>query len=119
MANSSDEKTPAINRNRVAWDMHPDLPKVGSEPKIPIAGKEPLVGGTGHNQRVLEDLLKEVRESLKETRLIRVSGQTTASHAIKVFERLPALERRMNRVEMIAIGATIINIVMLFVASCR
>ena len=118
---SNDDDTPAINRNRVAevWSMHPELPKVGSAPKIPVADAVPLVGGTGANQRILEDILGEVQKSLVESRLIREAGQATAAHSLKMFERLPSLERRMNRVEMIAIGATIINIVMLFVVSCR
>lgn len=116
-----EDDTPPINRNRKAefWDMHPNMQRVGSEPKIPKADSVPLVAGTGENQRILEEILGEVRSSLEESRLIRIAGQDTAQTALKAFERLPALERRMNRVEMIAIGATIINIVMLFVTSCR
>jgi hypothetical protein len=116
----SDDDTPAINRNRTAelWDMHPELSKVGSVPKIPAANEVPLVGSTGKNQRVLEELLSAVRDTLAESRLIRLSGQDTARHALKVFERIPALEKRMTRVEMIALGATLVNIAILLAVSC-
>lgn len=103
-----DPTPPPRNPTPTEWSLHPELPRVGV----------PLVAPTGEQQRKLEHILSEVQESLKESRLIRLSGQQTAETAMRVFERLPALERRMNRVELIAIGATIINIVMLFVASC-
>ncbi len=117
----SDDETPAINRNRVAelWDMHPELPKVGSAPKIPVAEAVPLVAGTGTNQRILEDILTEVRASLVESRLIREAGQATAQHSLRMFESLPSLHRRMNRVEMIAIGSAVLNAVMVFIVLCR
>lgn len=113
----NDDETPAINPKRTAWDMHPEMKKI-SEPKIPSAQEVPLVAGTGNQQRVLEDILTEVRESLKESRLIRVAGQMTASHALEVFKELPALKKRMHRVELLAIGATLVNVAVLFVASC-
>jgi hypothetical protein len=90
------------------WSMHPELPKVGV----------PLVADNGNNQRRLELILSEVQATLKECRLIRKSGQDVAEKAIAMFDKLPALERRMNRVEYVAAGATVINIVMLFIASC-
>jgi hypothetical protein len=90
--------------------MHPELPKAAKD--------VPLVADTGGNQRILEAMLVKVGENLEESRLIRIAGQRACETAVRAVEKIPALERRMNRVELIAIGATIINIVMLFVASC-
>lgn len=107
---SKDDKTPITRPvTPVPWSMHPPLPKVG---------QVPLVGGTGEQQRKLEAILEAVHESLKESKIIRESGQETCRIALQAFERLPALESRMNRVELIAVGATLINILMLFIASC-
>ena len=103
-----DETPPPRNITPAAWNMHKELPQVGV----------PLVAPTGEQQWVLENTLSEVKESLRETRLIRESGQKIAEMGLRMFDKVPALERRMNRVEVVAIGAIIINIVMLFVASC-
>lgn len=117
---NSDDETPAINKNRVAsvWDMHPEMPKVGSAPKIPAADSVPLVAGNGNSQRVLEDILDAVRESLEESRLIRQSGQQTAAHALKAFESLPKLQKRVGRVELIAIGAVVLSVATLVLKLC-
>jgi len=119
MANNSDDETPAINQRRSIWNLHPESSKVDSSQKIPAAHAVPLVGGNGANQRVLEDILSEVRASLTESRLIRLSGQATAAHALKMFEKVPALERRIRRVEVIAISAALINIALLLGSLCR
>ncbi len=105
-----DDETPRPRAvTPIPWNMHPPLPKIG---------EVPLVGRNGEQQRKLEEILEAVHESLKESKIIRESGQETCRVALAAFERLPALESRMNRVELIAVGATLINILMLFIASC-
>lgn len=97
-----DDKTPV---DGPVWNMHPNAVKVKP-------------GLTGNEQRTLDDILIQVHQVLVESRTIQEHGQRCAETALKAVEQIPRLQARMNRVELIAIGATIINIVMLFIASC-
>jgi len=102
-----DETTPV---DGTIWTMHPNA--VRTEPKKDTV---PLTGG---EQRRLDEILNVVTNVLIESRTIREHAQTACDRVIAAVDEIPRLKARMNRVEMIAIGATIINIVMLFVASC-
>ncbi len=105
-----DEKTPAINRriSPTPWEMHPELPRVKTPP--------PLIADTGHNQRLLEAVLAKVETMIATSEAVKVSSSQACQKAIDAFEKLPRLEKRMNRVEYVACGALIINIILLFVA---
>ncbi len=101
MSIEDDEKTPVEG----VWNLHPNAVKVSP-------------GLTGHEQRKLDDILETVHKVLNESRDIKEYGMRCAETALEAVKQIPMLRSRMNRVELIAIGATLINIVMLFVASC-
>lgn len=95
----SDRPTPVDG----VWNLHPEMPR--TTPEVPE---------NGHNQTVLDSILETVTAVLEESKLIRESSQRGMQVALEAFDRLPNLERRMNRVEIVAIGACLVNILMLW-----
>ena len=87
---SEDERDTPVD----VWNMHPELPKVEVKAKP---------------RDVLEEILETVQGVLNESRDIKISAQRSCDLALKAFDRMPALEKRMNRVELIAIGAIVLN----------
>lgn len=77
------------------WNMHPELPKIEeTSPK---------------NLNLIEQILETVQEVLQESRDIKISAQRSCDLAIKAFDKLPKLEKRMRRLEWVMVAVVLIN----------
>lgn len=96
-----DDITPV---ERPVWTMRPEAPRVASRPSIPE---------TGDNQRALEKILETVEAVLRESRDIKEYGQKCCQIAIDAVNKIPDLEKRMTRVELLVALVTIVSILTL------
>jgi hypothetical protein len=91
---SDADKTPV---DRPVWNMHPR--------DVTITVPE-----TGTNQRVLEQILETVTGVLNESRDIKVAAQKSCDLALRAYEQIPKLNRRVTILELVVLVTTVVNV---------
>lgn len=104
---NDDEVTPV---DRPIWTMRPEATRVRSSSK-PGVETEIEVPQTGKNQRVLEEILETAQGVLNESRDIKISSQRACQLAIDAVASIPALQKRMARLELLMLLFAMVNAV--------